>query len=100
LVPTTRRVEEQHGLLRLDTGEDAVAAREMPVEPRFAHLARRRLEQHCILDRIDRESAQRLPFVTPGVEVPVLAVVDHALRRDVTGAATDGVSHLQGCQRA
>ena len=35
------------------------------------------------LDRIDRERAQRLALVAEGVEVPVVAVVDEALRRDL-----------------
>src|SRR5690606_17668360 len=59
---------------------DAVAAGEVAVELAFGDVAGLRIEGARAADAVDREAAQRLAVVVPGVEVPVVPVVGDALR--------------------
>ena len=47
-----------------------------------------------MLDGVDREGAQAVPKMAPGVEVPVAAVVVEALRRDLTFHHLVGVARM------
>src|SRR5690606_34671305 len=63
-------------------GEDAVAAGQLAVELGLVEVARRGVEYARGADPVDREAAQALAIVVPGIEVPVVAVVGDPLRRD------------------
>src|SRR5581483_4649073 len=54
----------------------------MRVELGVGDLARSGIEQPCVADGVDGEAPQVVPQVAPGVEIPVVAVVHQALRRD------------------
>src|SRR5690606_14747122 len=55
---------------------------EMAVELALVDVDRCLLEAARLRHAIDREAAQALALMVPGVEVPVVAVVGDALRRD------------------
>src|SRR5688572_28299161 len=64
-------------------GEDAVAAAQILVELARRHLLRPVVGELRLADGIDSKGAQRFFHVAVAVEVPVVAVVHQALRRDL-----------------
>src|SRR5215472_17330952 len=74
--------ELQRRPLDFTAGEYAVAAAEVLVELGFRDFLRRGVLHEGILDRVHREAAEVLAQVAPGVQVPVVAVMHEALRRD------------------
>src|SRR5690606_14321264 len=62
-------------------GEDAVAAAEVPVQLGLVDVDGGLLQAARARDAVDREAAQALALVVPGIQVPVVAVVGDALRR-------------------
>src|SRR5690606_24111867 len=75
--------EAQAGGLQFAAGEDAVAGAEDGVEGLRGYVLRGAFEQFDMADAVDGEVAQVVTQVAPGVEVPVLAIVDEALGGDV-----------------
>src|SRR5690606_40439701 len=63
--------DRRHALGR--AGEDAVAAAEMAVEFGLVDVDRGLVEPARLRDPVDREAAQALALVVPGIEVPVVA---------------------------
>src|SRR5690348_10199100 len=82
-VARTFRREAQRGPLHLLAREDPVAAREHLVELGVGHFLYFALDHLDIAHRIEGERAQVVAQVVPGVQVPVLAIVHQALRRDL-----------------
>lgn len=68
--------------LHFGAGKDAVAGAECGIEFGFGNIKRRAVGGFYGLDGVDRKAAQFVAQVAPGVEVPVVAVVGQALRRD------------------
>jgi len=54
----------------------------MRIQPGRRHIARGLAQHLDPPDRIDRETAQAVAQVAPGIEVPVVAVVNQALGRN------------------
>src|SRR5574340_791815 len=79
--------EAQRGPGDAAAGEDAVAGAEHLVQRLLRHVARRLLQHLRAADGIDGKAAQVVAQVAPGVEIPVVAVMYQALRRDL---ALDG----------
>ncbi len=88
---------EDGGVLRC-AGEDAVAGGEMSVEFGIGKIGGGLVEDMGRLDVFDGKAAQGVALVAPGVEIPVVAVVDEALGGDfaagfgvaATAEITDG----------
>ena len=74
--------EAQHGPLHFGTCEDAVAAAEYLVEGGVVDVACRVVEDFGAVDGVYRKAAQFFAQMAPGVEVPVVAVVNEALGGD------------------
>src|SRR5687768_11425301 len=77
------RRELERRPLHLAAGKDAVAARKVLVERGFGDLLRARFADHGIADRVGGEAPEVLAQMAIRVEVPVVAIVDQALRRDL-----------------
>ncbi len=78
-------IEQQRGPAHFGIAAaiDAVAGVERGFELAHGQVLRLRLEQLRLAHRIEREAAQAVAGVAPGVEVPGGAVVHQALRRDL-----------------
>ena len=63
-------------------GEDPIARTEVAIEGEVGDLARRLVDHRRVADAVEGEASQCVAQVAPGVEVPVLAVVHEALRRE------------------
>lgn len=75
--------EAQAGPLQVGAGEDAVAGAKDGVEGLVGYVLGGVFEQFNLADTVDGEVAQCAAEVAPGVEVPVFAVMDEALGRDL-----------------
>ena len=81
------------------SGEDPVAGAEVAVEGEVRDLASRLFDHRRVADAVEGEAPEAVAQVAPGVEVPVLAVVHEALRREgafeglVPGAAVVDDAH-------
>lgn len=62
--------------------EDAVTGAEDGIDGAIRNFLCGFFQQIGALDRVDAEVAQLAPLVAPGIEIPVLTVVDDALGRD------------------
>src|SRR5205807_6114942 len=67
----------------LAAGKDAVAARQVFVELTPGHLLRLRLAKLGGPDGVNREAAQALAQMAVSIDVPVVAIVNEPLRRDL-----------------
>ena len=76
------RREPERRPLHLLAGEDAVAAREHRVELALGNVLHLARDHRDIAHRVEREAADVVAQVAPPVQVPVVAVVDEALRGD------------------
>src|SRR5690606_18858935 len=77
--------EDDRGHTLGRAGEDAVAAPQVAVELGLVDVDGGVVEAARARDPVDREAAQALALVVPGVEIPVVPVMGDALRRN--GAA-------------
>jgi hypothetical protein len=84
--------EVQHGPFHLGAGKDAVAAAEFAVEGGFVDVAGVAVEDFGAVDGVDGEAAQAAAQVAPGIQVPVVAVVDEALGRDFAAGGRVGAA--------
>lgn len=75
--------EPQFGCFRGFAGEDAVAAAQFRIQGGLGDIARRGIEALCRADALERETAQPVAPVAPGIEIPVVPVVHEALGRDL-----------------
>ena len=81
-------------------GEDAVARSQHFVEALIGDIQGARVEDLGVFDGVDREGAQAVPQMAPGVEVPVAAVVVEALRRDLAFRHLVGAARMVADQQA
>ena len=78
------RCEAKHRRVCRCPGENTVGGGEMFVELRFGNVQRVAYRWSRLQDPLQRKTAQALAPMAPRVEVPVVAVVNQALRRDFT----------------
>ncbi len=77
------RRESQSGAAGFGAAEDAVAAAQFAIELFFGDLGGGGVEHRDLLDGVESEAAERFAVMTPGVHVPVIAVVDESLGGDL-----------------
>lgn len=95
------RREAQDGAAALWAGEDAVAGTQLAVELVFGDVKGGSVGNGCLLDGVEGKAAEGIALVAPGVEVPVIAVVDEALRGNLAaGALATGPGEVEEMEAA
>ncbi len=80
----TIRAKPQFRPLQFGSAEYSVAGGQIFLQRLVRHLACFFARNRSGLNAVNRKTAQALPQVAPGVDIPIFPIINQALRRDLT----------------